>query len=342
MTTTMIRHLASATPHLISMTDLGVDGVVQVLEHAHDLKSGAPPMPLARLPLSGRAVALLFDKPSLRTRVSFEVGISRLGGTTTSLTGADVGLGSREPVADMARTLSRYVDAIVVRVVSHETLAELADASGVPVINALTEREHPCQALADLMTLQEHLGDLTGRQLVFVGDGNNVCHSLLVGAAAVGMNVRVATPPGYEPDGSIVDDAMDLARETGARVELVRDPAAAVEGADAVYTDVWTSMGSEHEAARRRLAFAGYRVTNELLRRAPAALVMHCLPAHRGEEIDAEVIDGPQSVAFDQAENRMYVQQAALLRLLRLGGRSAERLAAIVPVAAASPPVLGR
>ncbi|MDQ3937836.1 MAG: ornithine carbamoyltransferase, partial [Chloroflexota bacterium] len=225
-------------------------------------------------------------------------------------------LGRREPVSDMARTLSRYVDAIVVRILSHETLAELAAASEVPVINALTAREHPCQALADLLTLHEHLGDLAGRQLVFVGDGNNVCHSLMLGGAALGLNVRVASPIGHQPLPEIVDEAAALARNSGARIELTHDPKAAVEGADAVYTDVWASMGAQDEAAERRRAFAGFRVSDELLRGAPAALVMHCLPAHRGEEIDADVIDGPRSVCFEQAENRLYVQQAALLWLM--------------------------
>ncbi len=298
------------------MADLAPAAIEQVLDDAATLKANSGMAPLGRLPLAGRAVAMLFDKPSLRTRVSFEVGVAKLGGVTTTLTGQDVGLGSREPVTDMARTLSRYVDAVVVRILSHELLTELADASDAPVINALTEWEHPCQALADLLTLREHLGGLAGRRLVYVGDGNNVCHSLLLGGAAVGLHVRVASPPGHEPATEVLDDALALARESGAAIEVIHDPKVAVEGADAVYTDVWASMGSEHEAAARRRSFAGFRVTHELLAPAPDALVMHCLPAHRGEEIDAEVIDGPRSVAFDQAENRLYVQQAALLHLL--------------------------
>jgi ornithine carbamoyltransferase len=314
--------------HLLSVSDLDPQALDQVLEDALQLKSGGGSAPLGRYPLAGRAVAMLFDKPSLRTRVSFEVGVAKLGGTTTTLTGNDVGLGSREPVSDMARTLSRYVDAVVVRILSHETLTELADASDVPVINALTEWEHPCQALADLLTLREHLGGFTGRQLVYVGDGNNVCHSLLLGGASVGLNVRVASPAGHEPAEAIVDSALELATDSGSTIEVVSDPRAAVEGADAVYTDVWASMGSEHEAADRRRAFAGFRVTEELLEPVPAALVMHCLPAHRGEEIDGEVIDGPRSVAFDQAENRLYVQQAALLHLIAASrGARSRRLA---------------
>jgi ornithine carbamoyltransferase len=302
--------------HLLSMTDLDAHAIEQVLEQAVQLKSARGFAPLGRLPLSGRSVALLFDKPSLRTRVSFEVGIAKLGGITTTLSGSDVGLGSREPVEDIARTLARYVDALVIRMLDHDELTALAGASGVPVINALTALEHPCQALADLLTLHEHLGPLAGRQLVYVGDGNNVCHSLLLGGAALGLNVRVASPPGHEPLAQVLDDAAVLAYESGAHIEIVHDPRAAVVGADAVYTDVWASMGAEDEAADRRRDFAGFRVTEQLLEPAPGALVMHCLPAHRGEEIDARVLEGPRSVAFDQAENRLYVQQAVLLQLL--------------------------
>lgn len=306
----------AAGAHFLSMTDLDAGSLEAVLERAADLKSGGGFAGLSRQPLAGRSVALIFDKPSLRTRVSFEVGIAKLGGITTTLTGGEVGLGTREPVEDIGRTLSRYVDAVVVRMLDHEGLTALAGASDVPVINALTSHEHPCQALADLLTLRERLGPLAGRQLVYVGDGNNVCHSLLLGGAALGLHVRVAAPRGHEPSPAVVDEAMQLARASGSRIEVVRDPWAAVEGADAVYTDVWASMGSEHEAAERRRIFAGFRLTYELLAPASDALVMHCLPAHRGDEIDAEVLEGPRSMAFDQAENRLYVQQAVLLHLL--------------------------
>ena len=307
--------------HLLSIADLGSDGIADVVEHALVLK-GQPGGALGRgQPFAGRQFGLLFDKPSLRTRVSFEVGIRRLGGGTTTLTGSDVGLGSREPLADIARTLSRYVDAIVVRIHDHGQLEQLAAASDVPVVNALTNREHPCQALADLLTLRERFGGFRGRRLAYVGDGNNVCHSLLLGGAAVGLDVAVACPPGYEPDAGILAEARLLARESGARLALVHDPAAAVSGADAVYTDVWTSMGFEGEAGERERAFAPFRVTAELMRAAPDAVVMHCLPAHRGHEIEAEVIDGPASVVFDQAENRLYAQQAVLIRLLRQAWR---------------------
>ncbi len=311
--------------HLLSIADLHAGEIEHVLDDALALKATQHGGPGPAGPLAGKHVALVFDKPSLRTRVSFEVGIHRLGGGTTTMSGADVGLGSREPLPDIARTLSRYVDAIVVRMLSHEGLAELAAAAEVPVVNALTGHEHPCQALADLLTLREHLDDLRGRQLVYVGDGNNVCHSLLLGGASVGLNVRVASPPGHEPDAGVVGRARALARTSGARIEIVQDPASAVIGADAVYTDVWASMGAEDQAAERRRRFAGFRVTAELLRSAPDALVMHCLPAHRGDEIDGDVIDGPRSVVFDQAENRVHAQQAVLLHLLRRRGGWIER-----------------
>ena len=310
--------------HLLSIDDLGPGAIDDVLDHAADLKATWPSSPVDA-PLAGRAVALLFEKPSLRTRVSFEVGLARLGATAITMTGADVGLGSREPIADMARSLARYVDAIVVRMLSHRGLEELAEAAAIPVVNALTEREHPCQALADLLTMREHLGSLPGRQLVFVGDGNNVCHSLLLGGAAAGVHVRVAAPRGYAPDPSVVDRAEAIGRDTGARIELTDDPMRAVDGADAIYTDVWASMGSEDQSEIRRWAFRPFRVDGALVARAPHALVMHCLPAHRGEEIDADVLERPQSVAFDQAENRLYVQQAVLLRLLARSGRMVDR-----------------
>ena len=310
------RSRAAGQADLLSISDLGADGIIAVVEQAIDLKSQAAGLALPR-PLAGKHAALLFDKPSLRTRVSFEVGVHRLGGTTTTMTAADVGLGSREPIGDIAKTLSRYVDLIVARIHAHEDLVALAADADVPVINALSAWEHPCQALADLVTIQEHLGGLAGRALAYVGDGNNVCHSLLLGGAAVGMRVHVATPAGYGPDGTVVDEARLLAREHGGQVVIGHDPIAAVAGADAVYTDVWASMGFESEAADRERAFGPFRVTPQLLAGAPDAIVMHCLPAHRGHEIDADVIDGPASVAFDQAENRLYAQQAVMLRLLQ-------------------------
>ena len=309
--------LGPGAQDLLSIADLGAEGIADVVDHAIVLKSQAAAGVAVTRPLNGKHAALLFDKPSLRTRVSFEVGVHRLGGTTTTMTAADVGLGSREPIGDIAKTLSRYVDVIVARIHSHDDLVALAADADVPVINALSAWEHPCQALADLVTLKEQLGGLAGRTLAYVGDGNNVCHSLLLGGAAVGLNVKVATPGGYGPDPSLVDEARLLAREHGGQVQVGSDPVAAVSEADAVYTDVWTSMGFEGEAAARERAFAPFRVTQALLANAPDAIVMHCLPAHRGHEIDADVIDGPASVAFDQAENRLYAQQAVILRLLQ-------------------------
>jgi ornithine carbamoyltransferase len=306
---------------LLSIADLGPEGIGDVVDHALVLKSQAAMARATVRPLVGQHVALLFDKPSLRTRVSFEVGVHRLGGTTTTMSAADVGLGSREPIGDIARTLSRYVDLIVARIHDHGDLVELADAADVPVINALSAWEHPCQALADLVTIHEQLGGFAGRTLAYVGDGNNVSHSLLLGGVAVGLHVRVATPPGYGPDPAIVDEARLLARQTGAVVEVDNDPTEAVRGADAVYTDVWASMGFEGEADERARAFAPFRVTAALVAEAPDAIVMHCLPAHRGHEIEAAVIDGESSVVFDQAENRLWAQQAVMVRLLQRSRR---------------------
>jgi ornithine carbamoyltransferase len=309
--------------HVLSVADLLPEEIEGVVEHALELKQG-PFLPAVRPPLAGRSVALLFEKPSLRTRVSFEVGLARLGTTPVVLGGAEVGLGSREATEDVARTLSRYVDAIVARVVDHTDLQRLAAVSSVPVINALSDREHPCQALADLVTLQEHLGGVRGRTLAFVGDGNNVANSLLLAGTSVGLHVRVASPSGHEPDRDVVADAETIAASTGGSVRVTNDPVAAVSSADAVYTDVWASMGQEGETRARQHAFAPYAVTTSLLRHAPDAIVLHCLPAHRGQEIEADVIDGPQSVVFDQAENRLYAQQALMLRLL-IPGRSRDR-----------------
>lgn len=261
-------------------------------------------------------VAMLFEKPSLRTRVTFDAGITALGGHAIYLGPDEVGIGRRETATDVARNLVRWVDAIVFRTFAHTTLVELAEASSVPVINALSDLEHPCQALADMLTLAGRLGSLRGRRLAFIGDGNNVCHSLLLAGSNAGLRLSVATPPGYEPSPIVVRDALELARRSGGSVEIGTDPRAAVAGADAVYTDTWTSMGAEAEADLRRIRFAGYRVDAALLAGAPDALVMHCLPAHRGEEISDEALDGPTSVVLDQAENRLYVQQALLLDLL--------------------------
>ncbi len=301
--------------HLLSSADLDARTLERLLDAAARLRAqraagSVPPL------LAGRQVALLFEKPSLRTRVTFDVGVAALGGHALYLSPDEVGIGRRETAADIGRNLSRWVDAVVLRTFAHTTLVELAEAASVPVVNALTDLEHPCQALADVLTLRQHLGDVRGRTLAFVGDGNNVCHSLLLTGALAGMHVRVATPPGYGPDPEIVAAATSIAAETRGSVSIGTDPAAAVERADAVYTDAWTSMGAEAEADLRRLRFGGYRVDEHLLSGAPQALVMHCLPAHRGEEITDDVLDGPRSVVLDQAENRLYVQQALLVELL--------------------------
>lgn len=301
--------------HFLSAADLDAPGLDRLLTAAERLRAqratgSIPPL------LAGRRVAMLFEKPSLRTRVTFDVGVASLGGHAVYLGPDEVGIGRRETATDIGRNLSRWIDAIVLRTFSQETLLELADASSVPVVNALTDLEHPCQALADVLTLRQQLGDVRGRTLTFVGDGNNVCHSLLLTGALAGMRVRVATPPGYAPDPAIIERAASIGVETGATVDIGTDPVAAVAGADAVYTDAWTSMGAEAEADLRRLRFGGYRVDARLLSHAPDALVMHCLPAHRGEEITDEILDGPRSVVLEQAENRLYVQQALLAQLL--------------------------
>lgn len=310
--------LAPARPrvrHLVSVADLDTSALERILDSASALREQRAAGRVPQL-LAGRHVALLFEKPSLRTRVTFDVGVAALGGQTVYLGPDEVGIGRRESASDIGRNLSRWVDAIVLRTFAHDTLIELAGAASVPVVNALTDQEHPCQALADLLTLRQHLGELRGRTVAFVGDGNNVCHSLMLAGATAGLHVRVATPPGYEPDSLVVDRAGRLAQRTGGRVSVGNDPRAAVRGSDAVYTDAWTSMGAEAEADLRRLRFAGFRVDTGLLDDAPEALVMHCLPAHRGEEISDEALDGPRSVVLDQAENRLYVQQAILVDLL--------------------------
>jgi ornithine carbamoyltransferase len=270
----------------------------------------------AKLPLPGRTLAMLFQKPSLRTRVTFEAGMAQLGGHAIYLT-HDVVLGARESVRDVARNLERFVDAIVVRTGPHEVAVELATQAGIPVINGLTLREHPCQALADVFTVRERFGRLEGLVVAFVGDGNNVYHSLALLGAALGMEIRLAHPAGYAPNDRIVARAKELAAGSGGRLTFGHDPAAAVRGAAVVYTDAWTSMGQEAETEERRDAFAGFRVDDALLDAAgPDALVMHCLPAHRGEEITSAVMDGPRSLIWDQSENRLHVQKALLVEVL--------------------------
>jgi ornithine carbamoyltransferase len=270
----------------------------------------------AERPLRGRVLAMLFEHPSLRTRVSFEVAMLHLGGTALYIGPDEVGLGKRESVADVARVLSRYVDAIVIRSSGHEKVEELARYATVPVINGLSPAEHPCQALADLLTIREHRGALKGVRLAYIGDGNNVCTSLMLGAAKLGLRVAVAAPNGYQPSPEVVARAREAAADAGGDVRVTADPREAVAGADVVYTDVWTSMGQERESAERRAAFAGFQVNKQLVERAGDAVVMHCLPAHRGEEISDEVIESEDSIIFDQAENRLHAQKAILHQLL--------------------------
>lgn len=307
--------------HYLSAADLSRAEAEALLERAAALKaewaggSGGHP----GWPLRGKTLALVFEKPSLRTRVAFEAGATQLGGHAAYLSANDIDMGGRESVPDVARNLSRSVQAIAARVFKHATVETLARHSSVPVINALCDREHPCQALADMLTLRERFGRLQGLKLTYVGDGNNVCHSLMLLGARLGVNVAVACPPDYRPDPEIVELAEQIAEESDAQISLSSAPAEAAAGADAIYTDVWASMGQEHEAARRRPAFEPYQVNSALMAEArDGALFMHCLPAHRGEEVTAEVIDGPGSVVFDQAENRLHVQKALILTLLGL------------------------
>jgi len=267
--------------------------------------------------LAGRFFALIFEKPSLRTRVTFEVGIASLGGSSVFLDHTVTHLGERESIPDVAKSLERWVTGIVARVFKQESLDQLAANAGVPVINALSDRYHPCQAFADFFTLEERFGNLRGLKVAYVGDGNNTCHSLLSIGARVGAHVRVATPTGYEPDPNIVAEARRVVRETRGKIEILGSPAEAVAGAQAIYTDTWTSMGQEPEAAARDTAFTGYQVNDALFAHAaPDAIFMHCLPAHRGSEVSEAVMDSPRSIVFEQAENRLHVQKAILLTLL--------------------------
>lgn len=303
--------------HYLSAADLSRTEAEALLERGLALKAEWKAGGHADLPLRGKTLALVFEKPSLRTRVAFEAGMTQLGGHGSYLSANDIDMGGRESVPDVARNLSRWVQVIAARVFRHNTIEELARHASVPVINALCDREHPCQALADLMTLREHFGRLQGLTLAYVGDGNNVCHSLMLLGASLGVSMNIGCPPDYRPDPEITERAMRIAAEHDASINITASPYEAVVEASAVYTDVWTSMGQEHEAARRRPVFQPYQVTPELMEAAGTdTLFMHCLPAHRGEEVIADVIDGPRSVVFDQAENRLHIQKALILTLL--------------------------
>ena len=298
--------------HFLAAADLTRESALHLFQVAAELKQGWK-AGRRTTPLAGRTIALIFEKPSLRTRVTFEVGAVQLGGRAVYLAGNEIGLGTRESVPDVARNLSRWVDAIAARVFSHATIATMARMATVPVINALSDFEHPCQALADFFTLWERGLDFRNIKLAWIGDGNNVCHSVILLGAMLGARIAVACPPGYEPDVAV----QERVRQLAPAFELTEDARAAATGADVVYTDVWVSMGQEVERERRLEAFGRYQVNDTVMGFArPGALVMHCLPAHRGEEITDAVLDGPYSIVLDQAENRLHAQKAVILELL--------------------------
>jgi ornithine carbamoyltransferase len=304
---------------LLTVHELTKEDVESILRRSAELKKmqkdGTP-----HHFLKGKSLGMIFEKSSTRTRVSFEVGMYQLGGQALFLSPADLQMGRGEPVADTAKTLSRYLDGIMIRTFAQSVVEELARHASIPVINGLTDLHHPCQALADLFTIREKRGGLAGLRFAYVGDGNNMANSLIEACVKTGMHVVVACPPGYEPDAGVMAEAKKEAAGTGSELKVLNDPAKAAKDADIVYTDVWASMGQEKEHAKRIEAFRGFSVDAKLMKNAkPDALVMHCLPAHRGEEIGAEVIDGPQSVVFDQAENRLHTQKAVMEMLM--GGK---------------------
>lgn len=310
---------------LVSIRDLSPVEVESLFNLATLMKSRPQDF---RSALAGKHIAMFFEKPSLRTRLTFEAGICGLGGTVTFVDQRHERLDARETLSDIAHNLERWVGGIVLRTFAHETVEGMAELACVPVINALSEVEHPCQALADYFTLHEKFGNLKKICLAYVGDGNNVMHSLLLTSALLGSTIRIATPKGYGPNPQILADARDIAKSTGAKVELMTDPHRAVKGADAIYTDAWTSMGHEHETEERARIFPPYQVNEKLMAEAaPHALFMHCLPAHRNEEVTDAVIDSASSVVFDQAENRMHVQKAILMMLIGGKGRQPLRSA---------------
>ncbi len=317
MTATLTRFGKLPSKDLLTIAQLGTGDIETVFETAAELKRGRDQHNSV---LKGKRLAMIFEKDSLRTRFTFDIGMQDLGGSAVFMDHRDARLGSRESLKDMARNLERWVDGIVARTFKHRALEELAANCSIPVINGLSDYLHPCQALADVFTLTEKWGSVKGRKLVYVGDGNNTCHSLVHVAARLGANMTVCSPEGYEPNARVISEAMLMARESGSDIEIVNDPERAVLGADAVYTDVWASMGQEDEIEERSAIFNDYRVDEEMMAHAqPDALFMHCLPAHRGQEVTAGVIDGPNSVVYDIAENRLHVQKAVMVLLM--GGR---------------------
>jgi ornithine carbamoyltransferase len=309
--------MANRSKHLLAVHDWSAQEIHALFREAAALK-GMRRRALSTQRLAGKTLGLFFEKPSTRTRVSFEAGMNQLGGQSLFLSVSDIQMRRGESVADTAKVLSRYLDGLVIRSYEHHTVEEWACNATIPVINGLTDLHHPCQVLADLFTIREKKGRLKGIKVAYVGDGNNVANSLIEGAALMGMTISVASPSGYEPDPAIVDWARERGDRTDASVEIIRDPFVAVKGADVLYTDVWTSMGREKEESRRLKVLGPYQLNERLLSAADRdAIVMHCLPAHRGQEITTEVLDGPHSVVLDQAENRLHVQKAILIRLLR-------------------------
>ncbi len=301
---------------LLTLLDYTSEEVQDLITLATQLKTITKAGRCPRL-LEGKTLGMIFEKHSTRTRISFEVGMNQLGGKAMFMHSRDMQIGRGEPISDTGHVLSGYLDAIMIRANSHEMVKELADHASIPVVNGLTDLYHPCQALADLETIAENKGDLKGLKIAYVGDGNNVAHSLVVAAAHVGMDVVVATPVGYEPNEEIIAKAQKIAKENGSLVTVTNDPIAAVKNADAVYADVWTSMGQEEETAKRLVDFAGYQINDELVAHAkPDYMFLHCLPAHREEEVATSVIDGPNSYIFEQAENRLHAQKAVLASIL--------------------------
>ena len=302
--------------HFIALTDYSSAELNEMLDLALELKKersegGNKPL------FAGKVLAMVFQKPSLRTRVSFDMVMRHLGGDALYLSPAEIGLGKRESIADVSRVLSGYVDAVMARVFDHEHILELAKYSSVPVVNGLSDFNHPCQAMADMLTILENFTELKDLHMTFIGDGNNVAVSLIYACAKLGLHFTIASPEGFDLPQTVIDEAKDLAAETGSKIQQKRDPTDAVQDADVIYTDTWTSMGQEEEAQKRREVFAPYQVSEELVDLASKdAIVMHCLPAHRGEEITDEVADGPHSVIFQQAENRLHAQKAILVKLL--------------------------
>lgn len=298
---------------LLSVCDIE-DNVLEILEIAKKFKEGK----MEEKPLEGKALAMIFEKSSTRTRVSFDVGMYQLGGRAIFLSSKDIQMGRGEPISDTAKVLSRFVDGIMIRAIKHEDVVELAKEAEIPVINGLTDLEHPCQALADMLTIQEHLGDFKNNKLTYVGDGNNVCNSLLLISASLGMDMAVCCPTNYSPDGEILSKAKEIAAKNGSEIIVTDDKELALKDSTAIYTDVWVSMGDEEEREQRQKDFKPYQVNEELMTLAcENAIFMHCLPAIRGEEVTSEVIDGPQSVIFDEAENRLHAQKAVLYYYMR-------------------------